>query len=79
MNFLKKEREGREEGKNIIIKKMLSMGQSLEFISQCTGQPVDYIRQMEKEEPMLVREAQSFATELRKTKKVPTNTYHKHQ
>ena len=53
--------EGKKEEKNNIIKKMLSMGQSLEFISQCTGQPVDYIRQMENEEPMLVREPQSFS------------------
>ena len=56
--------EGREEGieqgekrtQNSIIKKMLSMGQPLEFISECTDKPIEYIRDIATEEPMLVRE-----------------------
>ena len=59
--------EGREdglrEGKNSIIRKMLSMNQPLEFISQCTEQPVEYIQQIAKEEPMLVREESSYNKE----------------
>ena len=32
------------------------MGQPLEFISECTDKPVEYIREIAIEEPMLVRE-----------------------
>lgn len=60
--------EGREEGieqgekrtQNSIIKKMLSMGQPLEFISECTDKPVEYIREIAIEEPMLVREENTY-------------------
>ena len=59
--------EGRKEGENqkqnSIIRKMLSMNQSPEFISQCTEQPVEYIQQIAKEEPMLVREEPSYNKE----------------
>ena len=59
--------EGRKEGENqkqnSIIRKMLSMNQSPEFISQCTEQPVEYIQQIAKEEPMLVREESSYNKE----------------
>ena len=57
-------KEGREEGEkriqNSIIKKMLSMGQPLEFISECTDKPVEYIREIATEEPMLVREENTY-------------------
>ena len=57
-------KEGREEGEkrtqNSIIKKMLSMGQPLEFISECTDKPVEYIREIATEEPMLVREEGAY-------------------
>ncbi|MBO5485417.1 MAG: PD-(D/E)XK nuclease family transposase [Eubacterium sp.] len=49
-------KEGREEGHNSVIRKMLSMGQSVEFISQCTGRSADYIQQIAQEELMLIRE-----------------------
>ena len=60
--------EGREEGieqgekrtQNSIIKKMLSMGQPLEFISECTDKPIEYIRDIATEEPMLVREEGTY-------------------
>ena len=64
--------EGREEGRvegieqgekrtqNSIIKKMLSMGQPLEFISECTDKPIEYIREIATEEPMLVREEGTY-------------------
>ena len=60
--------EGREEGieqgekrtQNSIIKKMLSMGQPLEFISECTDKPIEYIRDIATEEPMLVREEGAY-------------------
>ena len=64
--------EGREEGRvegieqgekrtqNSIIKKMLSMGQPLEFISECTDKPIEYIRDIATEEPMLVREEGAY-------------------
>ena len=57
-------REGREEGEkttqNSIIKKMLSMGQPLEFISECTDKPVEYIREIATKEPMSVREEGAY-------------------
>ena len=60
-------KEGREEGEkrtqNSIIKKMLSMGQPLEFISECTDKPVEYIREIETEEPMLVREEGTYSVD----------------
>ena len=60
----RKKKEGREEGEkriqNSIIKKMLSMGQPLEFISECTDKPVEYIREIATEEPMLVREENTY-------------------
>ena len=60
--------EGREEGieqgekrtQNSIIKKMLSMGQPLEFISECTDKPVEYIREIATKEPMFVREEGAY-------------------
>ena len=60
--------EGREEGieqgekrtQNSIIKKMLSMGQPLEFISECTNKPIEYIRDIATEEPMFVREEGTY-------------------
>lgn len=52
--------EGREEGHNSVIRKMLSMGQSVEFISECTGRSADYIQQIAQDEPMLVREKTSY-------------------
>ena len=59
--------EGREEGEkttqNSIIKKMLSMGQPLEFISECTDKPVEYIREIATEEPMLVREEGTYSVD----------------
>ena len=63
--------QGREEGieqgekrtQNSIIKKMLSMGQPLEFISECTDKPVEYIREIETEEPMLVREEGTYSVD----------------
>ena len=61
-------KEGREEGieqgekrtQNSIIKKMLSMGQPLEFISECTDKPIEYIRDIATEEPMFVREEGAY-------------------
>ena len=53
-------KEGREEGKNSIILKMLSMNQSPEFISRCTDQSVDYIRQLANELPMTVHEDNGY-------------------
>ena len=66
--------EGREEGieqgekrtQNSIIKKMLSMGQPLEFISECTDKPVEYIREIATEEPMLVREENTYGRYVKK-------------
>ena len=66
--FEEGKKEGREEGsherqkttQNSIIKKMLSMGQPLEFISECTDKPVEYIREIAIEEPMLVREENTY-------------------
>ena len=62
--------EGREEGEkrtqNSIIKKMLSMGQPLEFISECTDKPVEYIREIATEEPMLVREENTYGRYIKK-------------
>ena len=62
--------EGREEGEkrtqNSIIKKMLSMGQPLEFISECTDKPVEYIREIATEEPMLVREEGAYGRDIEK-------------
>ena len=63
--------EGREEGieqgekrtQNSIIKKMLSMGQPLEFFSECTDKPVEYIREIAIEEPMLVREEGTYSVD----------------
>ena len=52
--------EGKKEEKNNIIKKMLSMGQPLEFISECTDKPIEYIRDIATEEPMLVREENTY-------------------
>ena len=60
--------DGREEGidqgekrtQNSIIKKMLSMGQPLEFISECTDKPVEYIREIATKEPMFVREEGAY-------------------
>ena len=49
-----------EEGKKEIIRKMLSMNQPLEFISQCTDKPVSYIQQIAQEEPMIVRENSDY-------------------
>ncbi len=73
MNFLKKakkkaekkeerrrNRQGEKTTQNSIIKKMLSMGQPLEFISECTDKPVEYIREIATEEPMLVREENTY-------------------
>ena len=66
--------EGREEGieqgekriQNSIIKKMLSMGQPLEFISECTDKPVEYIREIATKEPMLVREENTYDRNIKK-------------
>ena len=66
--------EGREEGieqgekrtQNSIIKKMLSMGQPLEFISECTDKPIEYIRDIATEEPMLVREENTYDRNIEK-------------
>ena len=66
--------EGREEGieqgekrtQNSIIKKMLSMGQPLEFISECTDKPVEYIREIATQEPMLVREENTYSRYIKK-------------
>lgn len=62
--FEEGKKEGREEGEirtqNSIIKKMLSMGQPLEFISECTDKPVEYIREIATKEPMLVREERAY-------------------
>ena len=62
--FEEGKKEGREEGhpriQNSIIKQMLSMGQPLEFISECTDKPVEYIREIATEEPMLVREENTY-------------------
>lgn len=52
--------EGRKEGYNTIILKMLSMNQPIEFISQCTGCPVDYIRQVAQENAVLLQEDTSY-------------------
>ena len=69
------EKKGREEGRvegieqgekrtqNCIIKKMLSMGQPLEYISECTDKPVEYIREIATEEPMLVREEGTYSVD----------------
>ena len=67
-------KEGREEGieqgekrtQNSIIKKMLSMGQPLEFISECTDKPIEYIRDIATEEPMLVREENTYDRNIEK-------------
>ena len=45
---------------NSIIRKMLLMNQSSEFISQCTDQPVDYIRQLANEIPITVHEDNGY-------------------
>ena len=62
--FEEGKKEGREEGEkrtqNSIIKKMLSMGQSLEFISECTDKPVEYIREIATKELLLVREEGAY-------------------
>ena len=66
--------EGREEGieqgekrtQNSIIKKMLSMGQPLEFISECTDKPVEYIREIAIKEPMFVREENTYDRNIKK-------------
>ena len=62
--FEEGKKEGREEGEkrtqNSIIKKMLSMGQPLEFISECTDKPVEYIREIATKEPMFVREEGAY-------------------
>ena len=42
---------------------MLSMGQPLEFISECTDKPVEYIREIATEEPMLVREEGTYSVD----------------
>ena len=42
---------------------MASMNQPLEFISQCTEQPVDYIRQIAQEELMMVRKESCYSEE----------------
>ena len=39
---------------------MLSMGQPLEFISECTDKPVEYIREIATKEPMFVREEGAY-------------------
>ena len=56
--------EGKKEGEikkqDTIIKKMLSMGQPLEFISECTDKPVEYIREIATKEPMFVREEGAY-------------------
>ena len=52
--------EGKKESANSIIRKMLSMNQPLEFISQCTDKPVSYIQQIAQEEPMIVRENSDY-------------------
>ena len=36
------------------------MGQPLEFISECTDKPIEYIRDIATEEPMLVREENTY-------------------
>ena len=68
--FEEGKKEGREEGEkrtqNSIIKKMLSMGQSLEFISECTDKPVEYIREIATKEPMLVREENTYDRNIKK-------------
>ena len=54
-------KEGREEGieqgekrtQNSIIKKNVVHGTTIEFISECTDKPVEYIREIATEEPML--------------------------
>ena len=62
--------EGKKEGEikkqDTIIKKMLSMGQPLEFISECTDKPVEYIREIATEEPMLVREENTYDRNIKK-------------
>ena len=37
-----------------------SMGQPLEFISECTDKPVEYIREIATKEPMFVREEGAY-------------------
>ena len=68
--FEEGKKEGREEGEkrtqNSIIKKMLSMGQPLEFISECTDKPVEYIREIATKEPMLVREENTYDRNIKK-------------
>ena len=76
--YLEGKEEGREEGReegieqgekrtqNSIIKKMLSMGQPLEFISECTDKPIEYIRDIATEEPMLVREENTYDRNIEK-------------
>ena len=53
-------KEGQRESHNSIIRKMLSMNQPVEFISQCTGCPVDYIRQVAQENAVLLQEDTSY-------------------
>ena len=62
----------RKEGHNSVIRKMLSMGQSVEFISQCTGRSADYIQQIAQEEPMLVRE-EVYYDESKKSQDISTD------
>ena len=45
---------------------MLSMGQPLEFISECTDKPIEYIRDIATEEPMLVREENTYDRNIEK-------------
>mgnify|MGYP000821597601 FL=1 len=45
---------------------MLSMGQPLEFISECTDKPVEYIREIATKEPMLVREENTYDRNIKK-------------
>lgn len=62
--------EGKKEGEikkqDTIIKKMLSMGQPLEFISECTDKPVEYIREIATKEPMVVREERAYGRNIEK-------------
>ena len=64
--------EGRKEGHNSVIRKMLSMGQSVEFISQCTGRSADYIQQIAQDGPMLVRE-EVYYDESKKSQDISTD------
>ena len=47
-------------------KAYLSMGQPLEFISECTDKPVEYIRDIATEELMLVREENTYDRNIEK-------------